>query len=357
MKCPFKISLRFLILFLSPLLSLATEKFDEKIANFKNLLSHLEPTLKASIFSLSGQHYNFFYAGEKVTPESQFYIGSVSKHITAFMLLKTLKQKNPTQDLKELLQAPLLITFLYSKLLRKIDKAWVEKISLLDLLTHYSGLSEFIDEYQYNEQKKLALNNPIESLQILQSVKFNPTKPYLYSNTNYFLIAELMEELQNDSYEQLFQKFVKEPANMMDSYAPSGGNYHSFKQDPHFKELQPNLNTEIFLDFKNAKGCGGIISTANDMAKWNHYFYTQVEPELRSIMLSNYGADKDGTSMNLGLGTEKTSVEIIGAQGEQDSYLSSIGYLPPYDLSYVILSNNYQDYKKLMSVWKKQVLE
>ncbi len=133
----------------------------------KTELSSLD--LGGSIVTVSGKKYNFSYSGPGIEQESQFYIGSLTKQMTAFMLLKVLQEQFPEKDLSKLLDQNILTLFPGSKFLNEIDRHWLSKISLLDLLTHRSGLPDYIDYYANDIKNPELLNSPINSIEILQS--------------------------------------------------------------------------------------------------------------------------------------------------------------------------------------------
>lgn len=274
--------------------------------------------------------------------------------MTAFMLLKVLQQEFPKKDLKTLLKQNLLTTFPNSKFLQAIDRPWVSRISLLDLLTHRSGLPDYTVYYEKEVGQPELLNNPLNPVEIIQSMAFNPQKKYEYSNTNYLLLGKLIEETGRASFEQLFDKLIKIPGNMKHAYAPVLGNYHFLKHEPHFYNLLPDLNSTIFFDLSNAIGAGNVIASTSDLIKWNHYFHKKINPKLRKIMLKNYFQDEEGSWNNLGLSTETTDFgPLIGFQGGLDSYHSFLGFLPDYNVTIAILSNNEGDFEKIMEVLGK----
>lgn len=327
----------------------ACNPIEKPLIEFKKKLNKLSTELNSSIITISRKKSSFTYAGSGVTQESQFYIGSVTKQMTAFMLLNVLQQKFPEKNLKKLLKQNILVTFPNSEFLNAINKPWLSKISLMDLLTHRSGLSDYTMYYEKDLGKPELLNNPLNPVEIIQSIAFNPQKKYDYSNTNYLLLGKLIEEVGQSSFNQLFDKYIKTPGKMKLSHAPVMGNYHYLKNKPDFYNLLPNLNSTIFFDLSNAIGTGNVISSTADLIKWNNYFHKKANPELRKIMLKNYFQDEDGGWDNLGLSTEPTDYgPLIGFQGHLDSYYSFLGFLPDYDLAITFLSNNEEDFEKLM---------
>lgn len=328
--------------------SYGVNRIDQKIKILQEELAGLQPTLRGSIISLQNDRYNFSYASDGVGEFSQFYIGSLSKQMTAIMLLKTLiKNESDTGKLKAILNQKLINAFPNSALLKKIDNPWMNQITCIELLTHRSGLSDYVDALQFD------LYQPIDTIHILQSISYLPTKKYGYSNTNYFLLGKLIEEVSKQSFDKLFREIIGEPLNLLNSYCPIKGNYHSIKLVNHFDGLMPNLNEIFFIDMHNALGTGNIISSSSDLMKWNKYLHETMQPELREIVFEKYCQEEEDW-IHLGLTTEETQLGALrGFQGGQDSFHSFLGYLPDLKLHVVILSNNMQDFEKLMLALEK----
>lgn len=329
--------------------SASADYIDTSIRHFQKNISDLSARLSGSIILVSDKNHRFYYASQNVTTDSQFYIGSLTKQMTAYILLNVLQQKYPNVDLNQLLNQKLSTLFPYSEFLKEINKPWINEVTLLDLLTHQSGLSDYIDYYQNEIKNPQLLNYPINPIAIVKSVKFDYRKPYQYSNTNYFIVGKLLEEIEQSSFDRIYNRLISSQAGMRYSEAPILHNYHYLKNDNRFANLIPDLNNDIFMDMNNAIGAGNAVSSAIGLLKWNDFFYNNSNTKIRKIMLTNYLSDEDNSWVNLGLTTEISNFgKFIGFQGGQDSYHSFLGYLPNQQLTIIILSNNQEDFETLM---------
>lgn len=329
---------------------------------FKQTLAQLQTHMVgSSIVSLTSSLSSFSYSSSNVDEDSQFYMGSASKHMTAYMLLTTLHEAYPEESIERLLTEKLSILFPQSKLLSQINREWLNEITLLDLLTHRSGLTDYLDSYGDGLTQPEALNEPIDAVILLQSISFDHEKKHAYSNSNYLLLGKIIEELNRDSFDHIFEKMIKEPANMTSSYAPIEGNYFTLKQGNSYSRLVPNLNDKVFLDMANAVGPGNVISTITDLKRWGAFLFKKAPGPIIDLMLKNYGLDPDGDIINLGFGTIDTCLgQLIGHQGGIDSYSSFFGYAPTQDTLILILSNSNDDSNKLMQAmteWLSQPKE
>ncbi len=191
-------------------------------------------------------------------------------------------------------------------------------------------------------------------MKYFSQVKFNPSKEYHYSNTNYLLLGKLIEEIEHTSLDNVFDRLIKIPAKLEFSHAPVTGNYYVLKDEPRFSQLSPDLNDLIFIDMSNAIGAGNVISSISDLIKWNNFLHKQLSPEFKKIIFKNYFQDEDSSWINLGLSTESTSHgPLVGFQGGLDSYHSFLSYFPEHDFTIAILSNNEADFEKIMESLEK----
>ena len=283
------------------------------------------------------------YVSPGVRENSQFYIGSVTKHMTVYMFLMALQDHHPGESFEDLMRANVGEVFPESALLDKVGKTWAGQVTLLELMTHKSGLSDYIDAYGDGRTQPEALNEPKEAIELLESATFDPEKTYSYSNTNYLFLAKLLEEFSGQTFESHFERVIKSPAGMCSSFAPLLGNYEALKELPSYSRLVPHLGHGKCLDMANAIGGGNVVSTPSDLIKWGNYFFKKAPRHIVEFMLRNHGYDEDGDISNLGFGTEMTPFgRLIGHQGSLDSFNSFFGYLPEHDLILAILTNSNQ---------------
>lgn len=323
----------------------------EPMNTFENNLEKITQESTASSSALIGQGDHLFQVSSKAVFENtQFYIGSVTKHMTAYMLLMTLHEHYPKIPINELLTENVNALFPESRVLKIIHNDWTSQISLLDLLTHRSGLSDYIDNFLEGGTVSQMLNEPKSASELLQSITFNPQKEYQYANSNYYIIGKLIEEIRDETLTDSFDTLIVAPAGLEMSYCPVSQNYFSLKQAACCQDLAPNLNEKVFLDMANALGAGNVISTPGDLVKWGRYLFKSAPKVIVNAMLEDYGTDPDGDVLNLGLSTTETSGlgEIIGHQGSLDSFNCFFGYIPERDTLIIFLSNDNDDVNLFM---------
>jgi CubicO group peptidase (beta-lactamase class C family) len=192
-------------------------------------------------------------AREPVTPQTQFYIGSVSKGFTALAVMQLVEQGKMELD------APVKK---YLPWFQVADPGASSKITVRHLLNHTSGLNEAVDPNGGAYTTSLE-----EQARLLAQVK--PTAPagsqFAYYNQNYRLLGLLIEQASGETYSDYIRDHVFEPLGMLDSVADptdapdlAGGYSRLFGFSlPRSQRFIPG-----------ALPSGYLISTAEDMARY-----------------------------------------------------------------------------------------
>ena len=184
-----------------------------------------------------------------------FDIGSITKQFTAAGILKLeMMGKLSVEDkLSKYFPVP-------------EDKA---AITIHHLLTHSAGLPGGIGDDYENISTQDFLGSAFNT-QLL----FAPGEGYKYSNVGYSILAVIIEKISGKSYEHFLYENLWKPAGM----EQTGYSRPDFKDENiaigyHRNGKiwgKPNeQNWNLDAPFLNLKGNGGILSTAEDMYKWD----------------------------------------------------------------------------------------
>ncbi|MEI6820890.1 MAG: serine hydrolase domain-containing protein [Bacteroidota bacterium] len=96
-----------------------------------------------------------------------------------------------------------------------------EGITIRNLLNHRSGLQNYIyvADHYWNKSKVL-VNNDIPTLFKLYKIQpiFKPGARFQYCNTNYALLALIVEKISGTSFAQFMKSNIFDPLDMKDSY-------------------------------------------------------------------------------------------------------------------------------------------
>jgi CubicO group peptidase (beta-lactamase class C family) len=177
------------------------------------------------------------------------------------------------------------------------------------LLNHRSGLPNYVHYLEANgwDRKKMVSNlDVLESLYSMRPpLQFPTGKRFSYCNTNYVLLALLIEKTSNQSFPQYLQQKIFEPLQMNHSFVfqPKDAD----RALPSFKWNNQQFDTE-FLDY--TYGDKNIYSTVEDMLRWDQGLYdtTMFRFSTLESAFQPYSFEKEG-KRNYGLGWRMTLLD------------------------------------------------
>jgi D-alanyl-D-alanine carboxypeptidase len=189
-----------------------------------------------------------------VTPQTVFELGSLSKQFTATAIMILAEERRLVLDEPVTTYLP------------ELPSSW-QNITLRHLLTHTSGIQEYLSVKGLPDEAH-ALEHRAMTRLLASRVKreFEPGETWAYSNTGYLLLGDVIERVSGMSYWSFLTARVFRPAGMLStrSSAPQSIIRHRASgygwRDGAF-ENRPALS-------ENAYAAGAIVSTIEDMAKW-----------------------------------------------------------------------------------------
>ncbi len=145
------------------------------------------------------------------------------------------------------------------------------------LLCHRSGLPDYI-KWIPRYRKNFAV--PMTNDEVLQHfakyhppLEFKPNTHFKYSNSNYAILANVIEAVTEMNYRDFMKKYVFGPLGMNNTFV-----YDPEKGLPYKAAVSYKYNwvreKDMFAD--GVYGDKGIYSTVQDMYKWDQSFYHNV---------------------------------------------------------------------------------
>jgi CubicO group peptidase (beta-lactamase class C family)/PKD repeat protein len=194
------------------------------------------------------------YKGKNVNNHTAFDLASVAKTFTAMAVLKMAEEKKIS---------------LSDDVTKYLNNFPINGITIKMLLSHTSGLEDYVKFMQAgNVDKSDMLSNGdllqyiIKNKQKVQSGKVGGA--FNYSNTNFAMLALVIEKISGQSYGQyLSEKFFK-PLKMDDTYVYTQANAKT--ANPSYYKNGKAYEVK-FLDF--IYGDKNIYTTVKDMMKWD----------------------------------------------------------------------------------------
>jgi CubicO group peptidase (beta-lactamase class C family) len=187
--------------------------------------------------------------------DTKFEIASVSKQFTAAAILQLAdSEKLNVED-------PV------SKYYPEAPSSW-KGMTIHHLLTHTSGLPE--DEWVNFYKGKCTTYSTEEQVKTFRDrpLGFPPGGAWKYRNTEYYLLAYIIEKLSGESYAAYLAHHIFEPLKMTHSgFAPMAAVVPQMSEG-YSREGGALVRREYF-DRSMETGAGGIYSTSEDMLRWN----------------------------------------------------------------------------------------
>lgn len=272
------------------------------------------------------------------TPHTVFRIGSTSKHFTAMGIALLIEQGKVSLDDDIRLYLPEL-------------PAYQTPITVGHMLYHTSGIRNYeallMLAGRDGETYKVPYYTDEEAVEIIarqKALNFDPGDRYSYSNSNYFLLAEIVGRVSGMKTSEFFKKNVFEPLGMFDTHfhddvsviVRNRASGYSPADDGGFRINMTQLE-QI--------GTGSIFTTIEDFYRWDQNFYkNKLGNGSQSLieMVETPGKLNNGESANYGFGLNITTLYGLRTIGHGGSFVGFRSYylrFPDHRFSIVVLAN------------------
>nr|WP_299485353.1 serine hydrolase domain-containing protein [uncultured Allomuricauda sp.] len=276
-----------------------------------------------------------------------FRIGSITKSITAIAIMQLVEQNQLSLQDKLLDILP----FLPSSF---------ENITIAHLLSHRSGLLDYIDDNTDLSSLDGVTTSQIPSIipgSGLDNLLFEPGSEGEYSNTGYVFLALIIEEISSMRYPDFLKKNIFEPLGMTNTFV--------IDEDEHLGDLNDNYalsfgNSVKVLGFDSLiYGGSGIVSSPHDLNLFIEALlnYELITKQNLNIMTIEQGPIEEIADYGYGWMTgtgqywhteELTDPNDFWHTGGFDGYRSVLSVNPDLDLQIIILTNNGDKSQEIM---------
>src|SRR5213078_3147724 len=198
------------------------------------------------------------------TPQTKFHLGSVSKTFTAAAIMLLLEQgKLSVRD----------------PLTRYIpDYPNGEKITIHHLLTNTSGIPNVNNFPEYATQSKFP-HTPADLIAMFKQkpLDFEPgTRGYIESNSNYNLLAYIIEKISGQSYGDFLRQQIFDPLGLRDTNHDGDASVLiANKASGYVPVGAMSVENAPYLDWSIKTGNGSIYSTVEDLLSWDRALYAE----------------------------------------------------------------------------------
>ena len=234
--------------------------------------------------------------GDSINQNTSLHIASVSKVITAVTILKLVDAKKLKLD-----------DFVSSILSEFPHKETTVRM----LLNHRSGLRNyayFTDDKDVWDKKKPLTNQDILTLLATKNIELEatPGSRFSYCNTNYALLALIIEKVTKKTFSEVLQELIFEPLGMKNTFVFD----NSEKQENVSQSYKRNYIRLAFDNLDQVYGDKNIYSTPRDLLQFDLALYSDkfLSVEMKAEMFKGYSYERKGTK-NYGLGIRMLEFE------------------------------------------------
>ncbi|WP_313804957.1 serine hydrolase domain-containing protein [Flavobacterium sp.] len=253
---------------------------------------------------------------------TKYKIGSITKTFTAVMIMQLVEEKRLKLDDK------------LSKFYPKITNA--EKITINDLLRHRSGIVDYINgDSTINVMAKVSKKEMVERIAAYPSA-FEPNSKAEYSNSNYYLLGCIIEDLTKVSYATNLKNRITSRLKLRDTYLVDKVDVN---RNESYSYLYNGTQWELFpeWDMSLPFAAGGITSDANDLTALMRGLFNG---KLLKQQTSLDEMTKLNQSYGIGLVTFPFGErKFFGHTGGIEGYRSVVGYYPTEKLGVSLIVN------------------
>ncbi|HEY5991364.1 MAG TPA: serine hydrolase domain-containing protein [Candidatus Udaeobacter sp.] len=260
---------------------------------------------------------------------SKFQIASLSKPITAVAVLRLVEQ------------GKLSLSDHLSKFVPDFPSG--DKITIEELLTHYSGLADASADPDYSEWSRF----PQTTAALVERVKKKPLQSepgtqYFYSNSNYHILAFITEKVAGQSYGSVLNNEIFQPSGMMNTahhddaaaiilnlvhgYSPIGAT--AFENAP-------------YLDWTSKTGNGSVYSTADDLLLFHHALQNGklLKP---ATLIDSYGFEHENRKVGMfWFRRQRFGHRSVYVNGSSPGFKAHFERFIDDDAAVIVLSNLY----------------
>jgi CubicO group peptidase (beta-lactamase class C family) len=267
-----------------------------------------------------------------ITPKTIFESGSVAKQFTAAAIVAL------SLDGKLGLDDPV------KKYIPEMPD-YGSPLTIRHLLNHTSGLRDWGSVMGLTGVGRgdRVISQPlaIDVITRQRGLDFVPGAEYSYSNSNYNLLAEIVERVSK----QKFPAFVQERF-----FKPLGMTNSSWRDD--YQRIVPGRaqgyegplagTWRLNMPFMNVYGNGGMLTTVGDWLKWNAMLDSRSMGAPLVEALETVGVLNDGRKITYALGLvvdKQNGYKVVGHNGSTAGYQTSMSRYPDLKLAIAVMCN------------------
>lgn len=269
-----------------------------------------------------------------ITPETTFYIGSVSKQfVTMCVLLLEEKGKlSLDDDIRK-----------YISEFPEYDRP----MTIKHLIHHTSGIRDYLTLWSIagrNYLDHVPKQVVLDMICSQKELNFSPGEKYLYSNSCYFLLAVIVERISGQTFSEFADSYIFDPLGMEDSHFLDDNTYLiENRAFGYFNKKDGSFGNRM-MRF-DLVGSGGLYTSVEDLYLWDQNFYRNELGEGNQELIEKMktkGRLNSGDEIDYAFAlriAEYRGARTVGHGGSLGGYRAHYVQFPEFKFSVILLSN------------------
>ena len=218
-------------------------------------------------------------------------------------------------------------------------------ITIQHLLHHTSGLRDWVQSLVIAGDMMddvISFKHILKMVRHQKTLNFEPGAAFLYSNTGYNLLAEIVERVTGDSFREWTDAHIFKPLAMTNSH------FHDdyemiLKNRAYSYQSVENGGFKHAVNNTTALGSSSLYSTVEDLAKWILNFdNTRIGEQTVIEQMHQRGVLNNGEQIDYAFGLnigEYRGLKTVGHSGSWRGFRSHLIRFPDHKFGVVILCN------------------
>ena len=218
-------------------------------------------------------------------------------------------------------------------------------ITIRHLLHHTSGLRDWVQSLVIagvGMDDVISFKHILKMVRHQKALNFEPGEAFLYSNTGYNLLAEIVETVTGHSFREWTDTNIFKPLAMTNSH------FHDdyemiLKNRAYSYQTVENDRFKHAVNNTTALGSSSLYSTVEDLAKWVLNFdNTRIGEQTVIEQMHQCGVLNDGEQISYAFGLnigEYRTLKTVGHSGSWRGFRSHLMRFPDQKFGVVILCN------------------
>ncbi|REJ76070.1 MAG: class A beta-lactamase-related serine hydrolase [Acidobacteria bacterium] len=268
-----------------------------------------------------------------ITPKSVFYMASVSKQFVTMAIL--LLEEQGKLGLDDEIQK-------YFPDFPKYDGP----LTIRNFIHHTSGVRDNLTLWQLSGRDiydSIEVDEMYQMIRRQKELNFTPGDRYLYSNSCYFMLAQIVEKVSGKPIKEFAEEEMFKPLGMKNTHFHDD-QYHIVKNRVFSYSPGKDGYRNLIMRF-DLVGSGGLYSNVEDLLMWDRNFYDNKLGKKQEALVEKMeeeGLLNDGSStgyaFGLSNGTHK-GLRTVGHSGGLAGYSTYMVRYPDQNFSVIVLAN------------------